>query len=382
MNGRLRIAAALFATAVAAASQDPPPAPISPEKADLFREVFSMVLDEYVDPKSPQDVVRGALAGAARAAGPECAYIPPEEVGAWRAAQAPSALLPVWVSQGEDFARVLAVWPGTDPKVHPGDYLRFIAGRSTYDMTYPEVVRALRGGEGDEVECIFLKPESWEMYTVRLTRRPLPPPLLTALPGGAAALAIPALGAELPADLAARLQTVKGPVLVDLRGCASGDMSAALRWAGWLAGPSASALRVVREKKEAEAVVGPGLLKGRLARVLVDSTTVRGGELLAAALAKSGAVLVGAPTAGWAPRFEDLPLSDGGLLHLATAFYAGPDGEALRGHPLRPAVELSPKEGEAPSAFWARALKAPPSPPKEASSPAPAGTAPPVKNGR
>jgi len=382
MNGRLRLASALLAavTAASAAAQEAPPAPVSPERADLFREVFSMVLDEYVDPKSPQEVVRGALAGAARAAGPECAYIPPEDAAAWRAAQAPSALLPVWVSQGEDFARVLATWPGADPKIRPGDFLRFIAGRSTYDMTYPEVLRALRGTEGEEVECIFVKPESWEMYTVRLTRRLPPPPVLTPLPGGAACLALPALGADLPADLAARLQAVKGPVLVDLRGCASGDTVAALRWAGWLAGPSASAVRVLRDRKEPEAVEGPGVLKGRLARVLVDSTTVRGGELLAASLVRSGALLVGSPTIGWSARFEDLPLADGGLLHLATAFYAAPDGEALRSHPLQPAVELSPKEGESPAAFLARALKEAPAPPKAAAS---AGPAPPPKpNGR
>lgn len=350
-------------------AQQTPPAGLSPESGDLFREVYALVLREYVDPKTPQEVVAGAIEGAAHSAGPECAFIPPEEAGAWRAAQTPAPSLPLYVTKGQDFAHVLAVWPGTDDRVRPGDSLRFIGGRSTYDMDYPEVVRALRGAEGESVSCIFLKPDTWEMYTVPLARKSPPDPTLKKLKGGAI-LALPSLEAAPTEALKVSLSAEKGPLLLDLRGCASGDTAAALRWAGWLVGPTASVTRVFREEKTEERPEGPGIAKGRIARCLIDETTARGGEVLASALARSGVLLVGAKSLGWAPRFEDLPVAAGGLLRLSTAFYATPSGEAMRKKPLEPAILIAPKEGEKPDLFLQRAMKEPPPPAEPPAPPA------------
>lgn len=366
MTPRRTFAAALaLALALSARAQQAPGPALTPEQTDLFREVLAMVLRDYVDPKTPAEVVRGALAGAAESAGPECAYVPPAEVGAWKAARGPSALLPLYVTKGEDFAVVLAVWPGADGRIGRGDFLRFIGGRSTYDMTYPQVLQALRGPAGERVECIFLKPDSWEMYTVPLERQLPAAPAVTAVPGGGLALSLPALEAEPPAGLKARLQGHRGPVLVDLRSCASGDTGSALRWAGWLLG-GGTAKVVARGESSDVSYGGPGVLAGRAVRVLADETTGRGGEVLASLLVSGGATLVGEPTLGWAPRFEDLPLGDGGALWLSTGYFAGPGGEALKQNPLKPSVPLEPKEGEAPAAFLRRALEAKPSPPAPA----------------
>ncbi|MEW6758250.1 MAG: hypothetical protein AB1347_08520, partial [Acidobacteriota bacterium] len=81
----LRLAVFVLAGGIALTSvaQDKPgPPALDSESWDLFRRVFGMILKDYVDPKAPREIIRGALEGAAAAAGPESAYISPEELAA------------------------------------------------------------------------------------------------------------------------------------------------------------------------------------------------------------------------------------------------------------------------------------------------------------
>ena len=86
--------------------------------------------------------------------------------------------------------------------------------------------------------------------------------------------------------------------------------------------------------------------------------------MLMAALAATGATLVGKPTFGWAPFSQDFPLENGGLLRLNTAYFLAPDGEPLKGHPIPPTIPLALPDGTKPEEAYRAALKAqPPSAP-------------------
>ena len=358
MWNRAAIVSAALVISAACLGQEADPAPFNAENDSLFKDVFSMILKEYVDPKLPEDVVAGALAGAVETSGPESAYIPPGEVASYKALQAQSAALPLFVTKGQDFAKVLAVFPQTDPVVKVGDGLRFINGKSTFDMTYPQVAEALRGPAGEEAKCVFIKPETWQSYTVVLKRRPYPEASVAELAGGGAVVAVPSLEAAPPKDLASKLGQAKGPFIIDLRGCASESDSDALSWASLIGGDSEGVFLADQQGKHANPVHGPGLLKGRKFIVLVDGTTARGGEILAAALVKAGGTLAGEPTFGWAPKFSDFALSNGGLLHILCGYYTDGSGEAIRDKPLKPSIEAKAREGEKPAAFYARLVAA------------------------
>jgi carboxyl-terminal processing protease len=336
------------------------------ESRELFDTVFSMVLRDYVDPKSPREVIRGALQGAAQAAGPESAYIPPEEVEAIARKALLPATLPLYATKGEDFARILAPFPGAPEALRPGAILRFVGKMSTYDLTYPQILAAFRGAEGEKVSLTVMDPESWQATEVEVRRVPFPAPSVLPLPGGASALVLPALEATLPEKAASALRAGHGPWVVDLRRCASSEAGDISRWAGLLLGPGKGPrFQRTGGKEGRERAEGPGLLSGKAVRVLVDGTTARGGEALASALAGAGALLAGQPTYGTAVRVEEIPLSDGGRLRLATAFYLAPDGKPLKEHPIEPALSLAIPPGEAPEKTYATLLKAsaPPPPP-------------------
>lgn len=345
----------------AAPAQAPAPQkqPFDDASWSLFQRVFGLVLRDYVEPKKPDQVILGALQGAAESAGPECAYVPPGETKAYQALAQPGPCLPLYVVKHEDFARVLAVFPGEDPTIRPGDPLRFIGTTSTYDLTYPQVLEALRGQEGDKVKCLFLKQDAWQSYEVSLTRRVPAAPRVIPLGQDGTALALPCLEAEAPPGMAAELKAAKGTVLVDLRGCASPDSQAALHWAGELAGTREGPLAKDSRGTRKLALSGPGLLAGKPLRILVDQTTARGGEILALALQSLGGILVGAPTYGSAPVIEDIPLENGGLLRLTTSYLLGPDGEMVKEKPLAPAISLEVPQAEKAEETYRRALKAP-----------------------
>jgi len=349
--------AALMGMAVFAQTPQTKPA-LDQESWSLFQRIFGMVLRDYVDPKAPQDVVLGALKGAASSAGPECAYIPPEEVPAYRAALAAPASLPLFITKDTDFGQLIAPYPGQDASLKPGDALRFIGDRSTYDLTYPQVLEALRGKDGEKVRCIFLKQEAWQSYSVTLTRQPPTAPRYLSLGEDGSALVLPCLESEMPALVAKSLQAAKGPVLLDLRGCASDDARLAFRWLGTLLGKGDSPPRKGPKGVIREPVSGPGLLAGRTVRILVDGTTGRAGEVVAAGLASAGITLVGSPTLGWAVYSQDFLLENGGLLRLNTAYFLAPDGEPLKGHPIIPSIPLTLSSGLKPEEAYRQALKA------------------------
>lgn len=351
------ILAVLAAVPVLGQSAEAKP-PLDEASWSLFQRIFGMVLRDYVDPKAPDEVILGALKGAASSAGPECAYIPPGEVAAYRALDRAPSVLPVYVTKENDFAKVLASYPGQDPTIRPGDALRFIGDRSTYDLTYPQVLEAMHGTPGEKVRCIFIKQESWQSYTVTLTRQAPAPPRWLPLGNGSGALVLPCLEAPLPPEVSRALAGAKGPVVVDLRGCAADDARAALRWAGDLLGKAEGPARKGPKGVVRDPLAGPGLLAGKVTRVLVSETTARGGEVLALALAGGGALLAGGPTFGWAPYSQDFPLENGGLLRLNTAYFLAPQGEALDGHPMPPAIPLTFAEGAKPEEVYLQTLKA------------------------
>jgi len=338
---------------------------LSAPSSRLFQRVFGMILSDYVEPREPGQIIKGALDGLAASTGPESAYIPPAQAAAYRAFQegGPRASLPLYITKGGDFARIIIPFPDQDPKIRPSDALRSIDGSSTFDMTYPECLIAMSGKEGEEVSCVFLKQDEWKTYAVTLKRCGLPAPEWVSRPEGGV-LVLASLPSRLSRTVLEGLAS-SSAVLIDLRGCAQESVDAALSTAGLLLGDGRALARgqhgeVVRPFR------GTSLLEGRAVRVLVGATTARGGEILAAALKESGALLVGEQTLGWAPLQEEFPLKDGGVLRINTAYFLGPDGEPMNDHPIQPDLPLVPGEDEGRDALYDRALTASPEkePPK------------------
>ena len=134
------------------------------------------------------------------------------------------------------------------------------------------------------------------------------------------------------------------PQILDLRGLVWGLEDEAIAVADLFIGEGTIAAWQGREAGNAiiEATVGGVSL---LPTVLINRETEGVGEILASALQRSGAVLLGQSTMGHAPHMQIVRRGDLNLW-MPVGRWLGPDDEPLRGSGLEPDEEIEPAEEE------------------------------------
>jgi len=348
---RLLIPVLLFSCAPAFCSEPR----VSSDNWDLFRDVYSLVIDSYVEPKSPDQLVAGALEGLAAATGPECGYIPKAKLPETEAAEKSGAYLPLYITKDGGFANVICPFRGEDREIEPGDMLRFINGKSVFDMNFPQLIASMRGKDGETVTCGFIKKESFKPYEKKLTvKRPLPPAVRDFREKGAV-IEIPCLEAEFDQQFKEKVAMTSGGIILDLRGCASPGEERALAVAGILFG--GGSLKVAARNGTVEMPFsGEGLLKDRKLLVIMDKTTARGGEVLALASGKN-AVTAGAETFGFAALHEKVMLKNGDALVILTGYFLDRNGKEMKGNPLKPDLPFDVSDTSGKDDFYLKILE-------------------------
>jgi len=143
-------------------------------------------------------------------------------------------------------------------------------------------------------------------------------------------------------DMAAGLAGLfdKGPLLFSARGYEPFWNS----WYDWTVAPNSDVLMTFYHSGQARPAYDKAGKSQPLILpvvVLVNHQTSGAGEVLAATLQRSGALVLGQPTAGCAGVFKPIFLSDTLLLNALTAKVYLPDGTPLWGHPVIPDIGLT-----------------------------------------
>jgi len=302
----------------------------------IFSETFSLVRSSYVDSTDSDALVGGALEGVTDALDPFSNLVPSGAIEGYRRGQALG-----WRRSGLRLAHdhgltfVLGVEPGSaaaSAGLERGDVLATVDGVETRQLPTWRIEEKLAGEPGTRIELRILRRGETEERSLALAETPAPAPSVERVRG----LPVLHFGRLAAADLEA-LRGLLGELaqhgdrklVADLRGASFGDVEAAYEIGGLFFHGSLGSLtergKVVREFRSEASPAWSGEIV-----VLVDGGTLGAGEILAAILRDGvGARLVGAPTFGWAGERAYLELSGGAQLHLTTAFYAGPKGEAL-----------------------------------------------------
>lgn len=327
---------------------------ITGDNWELFRDVYSLVLDTYVEPKSPDQLLTGALEGLAAATGPECGYIPGSRLAETEAAEKSGFYLPLYITKNGGFAGVIAPFAGEDPEIEPGDLLRFVNGRSVFDMNFPQLVAAMKGAESHEVTCGFMKKDSFKPYEKKLSMKKPADPVFRNIGEKCSVLEIPCLEADIGQGLKEKLAVARSRMILDLRGCASADESRALVIAGMLFGKGS--LKFAGKNGTADIPFsGEGLIGNRKVVVLVDGTTARGGEVLALAGSKNG-TLAGAETYGFCALHEKVMLKNGDALVVLTGYFLDREGREIKDNPLKPDRALDVSDRGRKDDFYLKVL--------------------------
>jgi carboxyl-terminal processing protease len=156
-------------------------------------------------------------------------------------------------------------------------------------------------------------------------------------------------------DTVAELVSNGGPAILDLRGLVWGLESEAIAVADLFVGDGVLARWTGREAGSLSVDATPASTE-TVPVVLVDHETEGVGEILAAALQRSGATLVGAATMGHAPHMQ--MVRQGELnLWIPVGRWLGPDDEPIKNSGLNPTEEVESGDDEDADPVLDRALE-------------------------
>lgn len=298
-----------------------------------IQDVLTLVRDNYVDTPDLEQVIAGGIENALERAHPLNAYLSPEEVRLPNPGPAQVGLL---VLKKTIWAQVVAVTPGSPADkagIQVGDVIRKIDGDSIGSMSAWELERRLKGPVGSDVNLVNYDNVSGQLKKLSLKRelvkrpelslRKDPKGVLVSLPDLSAGRAVELKG--LLKDLAPGL-----PLVLDLRGCAGGELSEATQVAAMFAagGPFLTVQETGKPDRAITVAASGSPAFPRLA-VLQGYGTVGAGEGLAAYFKKQNILTVGERTAGLGVERSRIPLKQGGAVELVNRRWIGAGGEKL-----------------------------------------------------
>jgi carboxyl-terminal processing protease len=215
-------------------------------------------------------------------------------------------------------------------------------------MREKDVVREIRGKEGEPVTLSVLRGDKVLAFTITRARVVFEPSRSAMLTGGIGYLHLTSFNAKTPAIVRSLLEDLakKAPraILVDLRGNKGGSFEDAVA-VGELMVPAGTAIvKLVRRggKEESFTAKADGMLTTTPCVVLVNGETASGAEFVAAALRESRhARIVGTRTFGkWSVQTIE-ELSNGYAIKYTVSQFRTPGGQTYEGTGLTPDVEVA-----------------------------------------
>jgi carboxyl-terminal processing protease len=323
----------------------------------IFDEVLDRIIHDYVDQPDLEKVRIGSLRGLAEGLDPYSAYLTPEQVKQYDP-QANRAETGMILSKVSGYAYVVSVLKGSPAEqagIRQGDFIEYVAKMPSRDLSLYDVQQLLSGQPGTEVELRIVHQGQSRKVTLRLAKIAQPAIESRIEEPGIGYIKVSSLAegkaAEVRAWLSDLLSKGAQKIVLDLRNCANGKLTEAVRVANLFIGSGTLARVLGKEGKVVQVLTAePGavIFSGPLA-VITDRSTAGPAEAIAAAVKdqKRGEV-VGERTFGAGSEQKLFPLSDGGALLITTAKYAPASGKPFMDEGVTPTVKVErPVEAEA-----------------------------------
>jgi len=315
----------------------------------VFRDVLTLVMQNYVEPVDIDRVFEGAMRGLAEGMDASSAYLTPDEV---RAIESTTPMAPADVGlvvTRQFYLRVVGVRDGSPAAkagLQTGDFIRMIDQKPTRDMSAVTGTRLLRGAPGTKVSLTVIRGNPADPHAIDLVRA-LPSGGITMAtqPGGFARVRVTSFTPDASNALRGifdQLANQKvGGAVIDLRGTADGDLETGIAAARLFVKSGTLGIRAGRKTEKVTTTAAPG--DGAITMpivLLVSNGTANAAEVFAAALSGNDrAELVGEPTAGIAARQRLVRLPENFGLWITYERYLTVDGaHPIHDRGLRPTV--------------------------------------------
>ena len=322
----------------------------------IFDEVLSHIIRDYVDQPDLEKVRIGSLRGLAEGLDPYSAYLTPEQVKQYdpKANRAETGLI---LSKVGGYAYAVAVLKGSPAEqvgIRSGDFIEYVGKVPSRDLSLYDIEQLLSGQPGGSVDVRIL--HQGQSRKVTLARAKITQPAIESR------IEEPAVGyikittladgkaAEVKTALNDLLSKGAQKIVLDLRGAANGKVREGVAVANLFVGSSTLARVLGKGDKETETITADPskvVFNGPLV-VVIDRSTAGPAEVIAAAVRdQKRGELVGERTFGAGSEQQKFELSDGGALLMTTAKYAPATGKAFMDEPVNPTVKVDrPVEAE------------------------------------
>lgn len=312
-------------------------------------EVVHLVQSEYVDELDPEVLSLSLDAGILESVDPWAAVVADDQVEAYERVLSAPPSFGLALSLRLGSAAVRFVFPGSpsdDAGLDRWEVIERIDGVYTRGRPLWHVALELAEKEarGDTVVLTVIDRQVDERREVELPAREWTPVHAVSddtVAGvrGIRVIRVTSLTTG-AASAVAELLDASGPVVLDLRGLVWGAEDEAIRVADLFAADGTLAKWRGRAAGSEVVEATPAVL-APAPTVVVDDETEWAGEILAAALQRSGSVVVGTVTMGHAPHMD--MVRRGNLnLWIPVGLWLGSDGEPIRGRGVEPDEAVEP----------------------------------------
>ena len=316
----------------------------------VYSEVLSRVQTEYVEEPNIPKVTDGALHGLLESLDSNSGYMSPEAYKAFKARKVEGkAGIGAVVSKRFGYADVVSVLPGSPAEkagIEPTDIFESIEGKSTREMSLPEIHNLIAGAPGTVLHVEVVRARKAEPQKMEITRDVVNIPSIAdkMMEDGIGYVKAETLTKGRAQEIAAKIKSLEHSgakkILLDLRNCAEGDESEGVAVANlFLNHGTITYLQGQKYPREAFNAEPSKAITALPVAILVNKGTAGPGEIVAAAILENArGDVVGDKTFGDGTVQKTIDLPDGGALILSVAKYYSPGGKAIQDVAVTPNV--------------------------------------------
>jgi carboxyl-terminal processing protease len=322
-----------------------------------FQAAWELLHDHYALPEEIDDteLLYGAARGMMQALGDtsHSAFLDPGDAQAFRDSMEGELVgIGIHVEFDEAYPEIvdpIAGSPAEAAGLQDGDLIVAIDDVQTDRLPSAEVADLLRGGEGENVELLVVRPANDREFTVTVTRARIDvdPVSWALLPGDVVLIRLrdfsEGAAAELRSALQSALDLEARGIVLDLRGNPGGLVNEARLVASEFLPEGKVLYWEYRRNEDPRAIrlrESNGLALDLPMVVLVDRKSASAAEILAASLRDNDrSEIVGEATFGTATVVLSYGLEDGSLVSIGASLWKAPDGEFARDIGIQPTIE-------------------------------------------
>jgi len=326
---------------------------------ELFSYALTTIQSEYVDVKTPQELIYGSLKGMLGSLDPHSQFLTPADYKELKTeTQGKFGGLGIEISIKDGLLTVVTPiddTPAYKAGIKAGDRIVKIEGVRTKDMTLNDAVKKLRGDPGTDVKLSVLREEDFKLLDFTIKREIIQiqdVKDVMILDDKIGYVRLAEFREESFNEMHKALDKLRkdgmDSLIVDLRNNPGGLLNIAIKISEDFLPPGQLIVSTKSRHKAQDIETYSKNTQGKVTDVpvvvLINQGSASGSEILAGALQDNKrAVIIGEQSFGKGSVQSVIPLPDGSGLRLTTAKYFTPSGRSIHGKGITPDIYVERK---------------------------------------